>query len=252
MKKILLATVATLALTASGFAAEPEHGKAGAAMKGQAEVKGSAQTQTPAAGAKADTKGQAQAPAGKSEMKGTASKTDKSRTTTGQGTESKTVQPEPKANSNTIKNDNGPKGARSGEGGRMGEKAGDRNERMGEKAGDRNERTGQRTGESNRTGESSRQAGSDRSGGSVSLTAEQKTKIRTTVVAKGPKVERSKISFSLNVGTRIPRGSVHFVAVPATLIEIHPAWRGYEYFVVGDEIVIVDPRTLEIIAIVAV
>jgi hypothetical protein len=33
---------------------------------------------------------------------------------------------------------------------------------------------------------------------------------------------------------------VRIVAVPATLIEIYPQWRGHSYFVVRDEIVIVD------------
>src|SRR5262245_11263392 len=94
MKKLLLATVATLALTASGFAAE-EHGKAGAEMKGQAQapaggaqMKGNAATDTKGG---AQMKGQAQAPAatGKSEMKGSANNAEKSksRETTGQGSQ---------------------------------------------------------------------------------------------------------------------------------------------------------------------
>jgi hypothetical protein len=40
------------------------------------------------------------------------------------------------------------------------------------------------------------------------------------------------------------------VALPQTIVEIEPAWRGFEYFMIGDEIVIVDPRSLEIVAIV--
>jgi hypothetical protein len=35
---------------------------------------------------------------------------------------------------------------------------------------------------------------------------------------------------------------VRVVAVPPPLIEIHPQWRGYMYFVVGDQIIIVDRR----------
>ena len=46
----------------------------------------------------------------------------------------------------------------------------------------------------------------------------------------------------------VPR-SVQFVTVPATLVEIHPAWRGYSYFIVDDEIIIVEPRTLKIVAV---
>jgi hypothetical protein len=46
--------------------------------------------------------------------------------------------------------------------------------------------------------------------------------------------------------------SVHVATVPSTLIEIHPAWRGYRYFVVGDELVIVEPDSLKIVAVVVV
>jgi hypothetical protein len=42
---------------------------------------------------------------------------------------------------------------------------------------------------------------------------------------------------------------VHFVTVPATLVEIHPAWRGYSYFIVDEEIIIVEPNTYKIVAV---
>ena len=37
-----------------------------------------------------------------------------------------------------------------------------------------------------------------------------------------------------------------------TVFAIEPAWRGYDYFMVGDQIVIVDPRSMEIVAILEV
>jgi hypothetical protein len=49
------------------------------------------------------------------------------------------------------------------------------------------------------------------------------------------------------VGTAIPT-HVHIVEVPPTLIEIHPEWRGYRYFVVDEDIIIVD-RSREIVAV---
>jgi hypothetical protein len=90
-------------------------------------------------------------------------------------------------------------------------------------------------------------------GASVSLTTEQKTKIRTSVLQSSgaPKVSRSQINFNISIGTVVPR-SVHFVAVPATLVEIYPAWRGYSYFIVDDEIIIVDSRSFKIIAVLTV
>jgi membrane protein involved in colicin uptake len=88
----------------------------------------------------------------------------------------------------------------------------------------------------------------------VNLTPEQKSQIRTTVLqsSSAPKVSRSQINFSISVGTVVPRSGVRFVAVPDTLVRIHPAWRGYDYFVVEEEIVIIDPRTLRIVAVLTV
>jgi hypothetical protein len=83
----------------------------------------------------------------------------------------------------------------------------------------------------------------------INLTPEKRTRIHETLihVRNAPRV--SSVNFNVSVGTRVPR-SVRFVALPQTIVEIEPAWRGFEYFMIGDEIVIVDPRSLEIVAIV--
>jgi len=85
-------------------------------------------------------------------------------------------------------------------------------------------------------------SGSANASGSVNLTSEQKTKIRTTVIEgrNAPKISRSSINFNLSVGTVVPRDRVHFVAVTPELISIHPAWRGDYYFVVDEQLIIVD------------
>jgi len=57
------------------------------------------------------------------------------------------------------------------------------------------------------------------------------------------------VNFDVRVGTRIPR-TVRFVPLPLRIIELEPTWRGYDYFLVGAEIIIVDPRTLEIVAVI--
>jgi hypothetical protein len=69
--------------------------------------------------------------------------------------------------------------------------------------------------------------------------------------SSAPKVSRSSINFNISVGTVVPR-TVKFVAVPATLVEIHPAWRGYRYFIVDDEIIIVEPSSFRIVAVLSV
>jgi len=88
-------------------------------------------------------------------------------------------------------------------------------------------------------------------GNSVTLTSEQRTKVRQTVL-EGRNVPRvNRVDFSLNVGTVVPR-SVHVVEVPETIVEIHPEWRRYLYFVYNDQIIIVEPRTLKIVAVLEV
>ena len=63
-------------------------------------------------------------------------------------------------------------------------------------------------------------------------------------------MERINLNVSVSVGTRIPT-SVHLYPLPQQVIVIYPEWRGYDYILVGDQIVIIDPRTHEIVAIVA-
>jgi hypothetical protein len=83
----------------------------------------------------------------------------------------------------------------------------------------------------------------------VSLTTEQKTTIRNTVIKSGPKV--TNFNFSISVGTVVPR-TVRIAPVPVTLVSIEPTWRDHMYFIYGDEIIIVEAGTLRIVAVVAV
>ena len=83
--------------------------------------------------------------------------------------------------------------------------------------------------------------------GSAKLTTEQRTKI--TTVIKQQKVEPTRLNVSVSVGTRIP-ASVHVYPLPVEVIAIYPEWRGYDYILVGDQIVIINPRTHEIVAII--
>jgi hypothetical protein len=58
----------------------------------------------------------------------------------------------------------------------------------------------------------------------------------------------TNVNFSISIGTRVPK-TVHFHPLPAEIITVYPAWRGYEFFLVRDEIIVVNPRTLEIVAV---
>jgi hypothetical protein len=100
----------------------------------------------------------------------------------------------------------------------------------------------QNTTEQNRSNTTGQGAAS----GSAKLSTEQRTKV--TTIFKQHKVEQTKLNVSVSVGTRIPT-SVHRYPVPVQVIEVYPAWRGFNYILVGDQIIVVDPRTHEIVAI---
>jgi hypothetical protein len=81
----------------------------------------------------------------------------------------------------------------------------------------------------------------------VSLTTEQKTTIREKVLtSSAPRV--TNVNFDIKVGTVVPR-TVRVAPLPITIVEIEPEWRGYMYFVSGDEIIVVEPSSLRIVAV---
>ena len=85
-------------------------------------------------------------------------------------------------------------------------------------------------------------------GASAKLSTEQRTKI--TSVIKEQRVQPvTNINFSIERGVRVPR-TVSFHPLPQGVVTIYPEWRGYEYFLVNDKIVVVDPRTLEIVDVI--
>jgi hypothetical protein len=86
---------------------------------------------------------------------------------------------------------------------------------------------------------------------STSLSTEQRTRIRE-VILRGRNAPRlAHPDFDIRVGYRIPRERLHFalLPLPSTIVDIEPTWEGYLYFLVGDEIVVVDPDTYEIVAV---
>jgi hypothetical protein len=107
-----------------------------------------------------------------------------------------------------------------------------------------NENTAQKTPDSKAS--PSATTGQGAAAGSAKLSTEQRTKI--TTIFKQHKVAPAKLSVSISVGTRVPE-SVHFYPIPTEVIVIYPEWRGYDYILVGDQILVVDPRTHQIVAI---
>jgi len=82
--------------------------------------------------------------------------------------------------------------------------------------------------------------------GSTKLSTEQRTKI--TTIIRQQKVEPAHLNVSVRVGTRVPE-SVRFYPLPAEVFVVYPEWRGYDYILVGDQILVINPRTHEIVAI---
>ena len=80
------------------------------------------------------------------------------------------------------------------------------------------------------------------------LSTEQRTKI-TTVIKQTNVRPVTNVNFSISVGTRVPR-DVGFHPLPAEIVTVYPDWRGYEFFLVNDQVIVVNPRTLEIVAVI--
>ena len=90
--------------------------------------------------------------------------------------------------------------------------------------------------------------GGTKSAASMPLSTEQHAKIRETLRAE--KTERlTNVQFSISVGEAIPR-TVHLYRLPPRIVEYAPQYRDYEYILVGDDILIIDPRTHRIIAVI--
>lgn len=60
----------------------------------------------------------------------------------------------------------------------------------------------------------------------------------------------SNVNFSISVGAAVP-SHVRLYPLPSTVISIVPQYRGYDYFVVRDEIIIVEPRTKKIVTVIS-
>lgn len=86
--------------------------------------------------------------------------------------------------------------------------------------------------------------------GSIDINTEQKTEI--TQVFREVKSEPVDIDIDVSVGVVVPQ-TVTLHRLPPRVVEIVPAYRDYEYFVLADgRIVIVEPATLKVVYILLV
>jgi hypothetical protein len=80
------------------------------------------------------------------------------------------------------------------------------------------------------------------------LSSEQRTKIGTVIRSQHVQPV-TNVNFSISVGTRVPH-EMSFHPLPPEVVTYYPEWRGYEFFLVNEQIIVVDPRTFEIVAVI--
>lgn len=85
-------------------------------------------------------------------------------------------------------------------------------------------------------------------GAGAKLSGEQRTKI-STVIRNQHVAPVTNVNFSISVGSRVPR-DVAFHPLPTEIVTIYPDWRGYEFILVNGQIIVVDPQSFEIVAVI--
>jgi Protein of unknown function (DUF1236) len=133
---------------------------------------------------------------------------------------------------------------KSGAGPKGAQEKGAREERGAKERGAQEERGKTGPGGNERFGQSPGSRGS-----SVQLSQDQRTRIQAVIGKEhAPRFSGSE-HFDTTVGARVPR-DVHVAVLPEDIVTIVPEYRGFDYIVVGDNILIVDPATLEIVAVI--
>jgi hypothetical protein len=89
------------------------------------------------------------------------------------------------------------------------------------------------------------------SGKSVQLNDNQRTQIKNIVVKDTNVARVDHVDFSINVGIAVPR-SVHVAVLPTDVVEIVPEYRGFDYVIVGEQLLIIDPNTMLIVDVLPV
>jgi hypothetical protein len=240
MRNKLLATVAMTALIGcTSFAVAQNAGTQGGAMQSQ----GAQQRQGSPGGAMGNPGGAMSTPSGGSAQSEPSTSTPQGSSPEGKGFS----QEEPKKSATPqrgAQEQRGPQNQRGAQGNEPGQTgAPGTKERMGQDQ----DRSKQDQDRGNAVPGQAQQSG--RAGGaSVQLSQDQRTKIKDVIVRDRNVARVNGANFSVSVGTRVPR-DVHVSVLPPEVVTIVPEYRGFEYVLVGDQLLIIDPDTLEIVAI---
>ncbi|UPK39935.1 DUF1236 domain-containing protein [Bradyrhizobium sp. 186] len=98
------------------------------------------------------------------------------------------------------------------------------------------------------TGIERSQTTTGQAGAAAKLSTEQRTQI-TSVIREEKVAPAANVNFNISVGTRVPREGITLHALPSRVVTIYPEWRTYKYILVKEEIVIINPDTYEIVAV---
>ncbi len=88
-------------------------------------------------------------------------------------------------------------------------------------------------------------------GKSVQLSETQRTQIKNIVVKDRNVARVDNVNFSVNIGVAVPR-TVHVEVLPTDIVEIVPEYRGFDYVIVGNQLLIIDPNTMLIVEVLPV
>jgi hypothetical protein len=91
------------------------------------------------------------------------------------------------------------------------------------------------------------QSSSTKMNASVNINDQQRTRVAQSISRLNVQPV-TNVNFSLSVGTVIPR-DVRLQTLPADVVDVVPQFRGFSFFAVRGEIVIVEPSTSKIVAV---
>jgi hypothetical protein len=82
---------------------------------------------------------------------------------------------------------------------------------------------------------------------SININDQQRTRV-TESISRLNVQPLTNVNFSLAVGTAVPR-DIRLQPLPTDVVQVVPQYRGYNFFVVRNEIVIVDPYSYQIVTV---
>ena len=107
--------------------------------------------------------------------------------------------------------------------------------------------TAQQPAQSSNPATNTAQSSSTNLNASININDQQRTRV-TESIGRLNVQPVNNVNFSLTVGTAVPR-DIRLQTLPADVVEVVPQYRGYSFFMVRDEIVIVEPSTYQIVQV---